>query len=288
VYTNDDVPSKIGQTLDNAMTASFGMRVAEMIKSLSLQLCNNLNSKQTDQSSDISLTDADADEDMDFSEMSEESDEDMPFDYGNDDDIGIIDGAQLTIKNRISDFELARIRGDFQAVRNAGFRVAKICGVDYTSTDSILAVSIRASKLGLSSETYAAWNMEPSEYVVLLMKYFGEYVPFERVIEGQCPRAPLELRLRKCSKYRPALLEAIEAFTKSWESRLKTDRQEQLEIEDSSKGGRLSTFGVGSSIDLLLNSDFFPMMKLRKSESQCILCFFFLGCLSGGFQGNYN
>ncbi|KAI1747837.1 hypothetical protein F4782DRAFT_551482 [Xylaria castorea] len=263
VYTNDEVPANIGKTLDDAMTSTRGLPITDLLKALSRKLCSSLeptDGEQNDDDDDIVLTDADT------LEVSDDSDSDNPIDYSDDDDFGLIDGSPHTAQVKIPDVIFERIRKDFRAVRNAGFKVGKICGVDYRSAYSILTMSIRVSKLGLSKEIYASWNLEPSDYLILLMKYDGEYVPFEDAIGRPVGQTPLSFRLRKCSKYRPTLAEALAAFSLTLPKLHPRQSVQESAIDENSPVGSSSllTFGVGDSIDLFLDTGFLSMMKIRK------------------------
>ncbi|KAI0420430.1 hypothetical protein F5X98DRAFT_27410 [Xylaria grammica] len=271
VYTNDEAPPKVGKILDEAMVSTTGMPIIELLRALSRRLCDSLDPpvKDEDSGDDNYTAMADVDEDTDSSEVSYDSDTDLPFDYGDGGHYSLISGRRDAPRISLPDTTLWRIRRDFRTVRNAGFRVGKIYGVDHESEYSIVAMSVRASKLCLSKETHTAWNLEPSDYVVLLMKYSGEYESFEHAVGRPAGQTPLEFRLRKCSRYRPTLKAAMAAF-----SSLSVEQHEcgesvpkPAESENIPKAaGELWTFSVGGSIDLLLNSDFLTMMKLRRME----------------------
>ncbi|KAI1196857.1 hypothetical protein F5X97DRAFT_334398 [Nemania serpens] len=258
VYTNEGISPKVGSILDDAMTSTTGMCIVDLLRALSRRLCNCLDLKDgeddDDDDQDFTMTDADADSDS--FELSDDSDSDNPFeeDDGDDGDFGLADGLSGTVQRGIPNAALQNIRQDFKAVRDAGFRVGMICGVEHVSAYSIMSMSIKASKLGFSSETHIALNLAPSDYVVLLMKYAGGYVSFEDTLTRPAGQTSLELRLRKCSKYRPTPEEAIATFSPG-----------NLPNKSYSQG--LLTFGVGSSIDLLLNGGFLSMMKLRRMKN---------------------
>ncbi|KAI1422115.1 hypothetical protein F5Y12DRAFT_654007 [Xylaria sp. FL1777] len=267
VYTNDEVPSEIRMVLDDAMTSTRGMLIIDLLKSLSRLLCDRLDSTgMNEESDDHNAIMTDAENDPDSSEISDDSDSDVPFDYGDEDDFGVLGESRDTRERRIPDVVLQRIRQDFRAVRNAGFRVGKICGIEHISEYSIMAMSVKASKLCLSEETHTAWNLGSSDYLVLLMKYSGNYLPFEDAIERPTKQLSIEFRLRRCSRYRPTLAQAIAAFSPTPLER-SFEQPSQISAGDENSlapGGEFLTFGVGGSIDLLLESNFLDMMKLRK------------------------
>ncbi|TGJ80826.1 hypothetical protein E0Z10_g7935 [Xylaria hypoxylon] len=272
VYANDEVPPKIGRVLDEAMTSTKGMLIVDLLRVLSHRLCDSLDptAKNEDGGDDKDVAMTDADEDADFSEASDDSDTDIPFEYGDEADFSLVREREDILRISIPDAALQRIRQDFRTVRTAGFRVGKICGVDCKSEYSIISMSVKASKLCISKETHTAWNMKSSDYIVLLMKYSGEYESFEDALRKPAGQTPLEFKLRKCSRYRPTLTEAITAFSspslQTCHSGLSV--QKHASHQDSPEiSGELLTFSVGDSIDLLLNSDFLTLMKLRKMEN---------------------
>ncbi|KAI1179737.1 hypothetical protein F4777DRAFT_531746 [Nemania sp. FL0916] len=276
VYTNDEVSSEIGETLDNAMTSTADMCIESLLRAISRQICSVLDVQDGNRDGNASMMDADVDADLhsasesygsgddDILFDSDDSDDgEALFDFSNDDNFGGADGARNIVRTSISDAVLSTIRQDFRTVRDAGFRVGKICGVDYVSNTSIMTMSIKARKLGLSSETHTAWNLEPSDYVVLLIQYSGAYVSFEDAIKKPTQQIPIEFRLRKCSRYRPEIEEAFSAFKPIDKNHPEKSNQEIMPKE----AGGLFAFGVGSSTELLLDSGFLPMMKIRRQTN---------------------
>jgi ubiquitin-conjugating enzyme E2 Q len=268
VYADGSVPLSIGPILEDAMISTKGLCIADLLKTLSRQLRNSLESSDKNKSAKAVVPNENTNADADWSEASDDSDADTPFDYDDDDDFGLTPPPNHTARMKTPDNIFQRIVQDFRTVRKAGFRVGKICGVDTVSDNNIVTMSIKAIKLGLSEDTRLAWDLEPSDYVVLLMKYSGEYISFEDAMKRPASQIPLWFRLRKCSKYRPTLAEAIAAFSTTLpKDYLGNHEQKTVRNEDSSANDvELSTFGVGGSIDLLLDSGFLTMMKLRKSE----------------------
>ncbi|KAI0536306.1 hypothetical protein GGR58DRAFT_514705 [Xylaria digitata] len=279
VYTNDEAPPKIGKVLDEAMASTTGMLIIDLLRALGRRLCDSLEPRERNEDgsddNDVVMTDAEedteegADEYANFPGFSDDDDSDteVPFEFGDDIDWDSIPGPQFSARIGIHDNVLRRIRQDFRAVRIAGFRVGKICGVDQRSEYSIVTMSIKARKLGLSKETHTAWNMGSSDYIVLLMKYHGEYESFEDALKRPAGQTPLEFRLRKCSRYRPTLTEAMAAFSSKFRQTHYSGQSAQNSGSGESASGGLSSFSVGGSIDLLLDSGFINMMKLRKMEN---------------------
>ncbi|KAI0097688.1 hypothetical protein GGR51DRAFT_552941 [Nemania sp. FL0031] len=273
VYTNGSVSPKVGGILDSAMTSTTGMRIPEFLRTISRQLRTCLESANATEGAEAIAPDTDMDADsLEAPRAPDDSDTDISFDYDDDDDddFGLYGTPQDSITHKKTPGHiLEKIRRDFRTVRNAGFRVGKICGVDYVSEHNIMTISVKASKLGLSEETHMAWNLQPSDYIVLLMMYSGKYTSFDDAMGTPTGQIPLCLKLRKCSKYRPASSEAIDTFVKSLPNNVsrKTERKISNREGSPDDGGNLSRFGVGDSINQLLGNGFLDMMKLRKREN---------------------
>lgn len=268
VYTNDEVPSDIRNTLDNSMASTRGMIIAGFLKTISRLLCETLDSPKVDAEDIDGPMTTDAEDNLDSRDDSDGSDADIPFDYGDEGDFGDFSNLGLpqgVIEKPISNVALQRIRQDFRAVNNAGFRAGKICGILHVSEYSIMSMSVKVSKLRLSEETRTAWNLQSSDYLVLLMRYSGDYIPFEDALGRPTGQVPYEFRLRRCSRYRPTPAQAIAAFSPPSRKREfgQLTEKKSPQVEDSQVS--CSEFGVGGSIDLLL-TDFIILMKLRKSK----------------------
>lgn len=242
-----------------------------MIRIISRRLCTSLNSPEEDRSGKSIPSDPHMNSDQ--SEDSDYSDSDVPFEYGDEDDFGLV--AQethpaATANTHVYKATLARIRQDLRVVRDTGFRVGKICGVDEVSEHNILTISVKVSEVEFSRETRLVWNLESSSYIVLLIKYTGLYASFDEILQRPIEesKARLEFRLRKCSRYRPTIGQAIAAFSATSSER-QTEKEVKItrNVQKSPSGEpEFSSFEVGDSIERLLNNDFLVLTKLRKSK----------------------
>jgi len=210
--------------------------------------------------------DEDEDEASHLASSGSEDDEmDMPYDSDQGDF-----GAPEIVGHKMSPLVFERIRQDLRACKDAGFRVGKICGTDESSNYGLVSISIKASKLGISDETRIAWNLDGPGYVVLLMKYDGEYTLAEDIIQAKTNRlSRLQFKLRKCSRYRPTSDQARAAFSPEYNSKRSDDQtfgKDKKKPGHETTNGELSTFGADGFIDLLLNNEFLAMMKIRKRK----------------------
>ncbi|KAI0147740.1 hypothetical protein GGR57DRAFT_505343 [Xylariaceae sp. FL1272] len=268
VYTNADVPEAVSIVLGNTLDSMRSLTVKDMIKKLTQQLCTKLDPSRGNSDDEyILITDSDH-MDEDLSEFSDDSDDEMDNGWSLDPDEPVKrrlgNRSQPTIKGEISGHLLELIRRDFQAVRQGGFRVGKVLGIDQVTDYSIASMSMRVSKLGFSDEASTALNLSPSDYVVLLMKYEGKFPTFDDIMEKGVSDIGLEFRLKKCSRYRPTAEQAIAAFRSNKRVSEDTYLPAVQDQEQTSGSHSLISFAVGESIELLLNGDFIGLTRLRR------------------------
>lgn len=213
--------------------------------------------------------------DLDDSESQEEDEgEDFEdFDFNDDDDddndaiFGLSDNARPLGGHAhyklVAPTTISRIRRDFRLVRDAGFKVARLCGFHEVVEYSIMSISARVDKLCLSGETREAWDLKSEDFVVLMIRYNGQYTTFEDAIDRPSEMSNMQFCLRKCSKYKPSVTQAIKAFVPQNTSRFSSENNSQMSttLEPDS----LTMLGVGRTIDTFMGSDFVPMVKLRNS-----------------------
>lgn len=112
-----------------------------------------------------------------------------------------------------------RIRSDLRAAKEAGFKVGHH-GDLLEGHSAFVSLSIRVVKLGISEEAMQAWQLEPSDYLILLLKYSSGYKTTEQLMgyDFRHLGSNLEMRVCLCKKYKPTLDQAIAAFATSRKS----------------------------------------------------------------------
>lgn len=161
-----------------------------------------------------------------------------------------------------------RIRQDAIRAKLAGFRVGILAGMRAESLDSILSVSIKVSHLGLSEQAIEAWDLEPRQYIVLLIRYAGPYVTFQKVMDTGVRQLQVEFRLGVSNHYKPCLSDAVAAFSTS---RLQAPDilsstldlgEDPTETEDRN----FHALFISSPMNQLINDRFLSLLKIRKNE----------------------
>ncbi|KAL4763344.1 putative ubiquitin conjugating enzyme [Aspergillus foveolatus] len=149
------------------------------------------------------------------------------------------------------------IRADLRKARNAGFRVGYLGDPEGTI---ILSASRRISKLGISGEAMEAWGLQPSQYLVLLIRYPYGYRRLIDVVQrpGEC--GMIKLYAGVCADYKPSLSSALHVFANEAAPGPADPGQE------TNKGSMepvLHSIFIGKSLQALLNSRFIDIVRYR-------------------------
>lgn len=175
---SSDLPKGVEAALGELASYAAGSTIAELLSKISERLQKVLATGS--QGDPFSIEDG-SDVEMVDDEQEEESEEEVYFDEYSD----LEDGPRMnnTTNYRCTPQNAAklnrRIKEDLRAVRFAGFKLGILQGLTADSRTSVLSISIQASKLGLSEEALQAWDLEPNQYVVLLIRYSDGYKSFE-------------------------------------------------------------------------------------------------------------
>ena len=267
VYTDSDVPPSIAKELEDSMHKAYGLKIPAMLDDLSGRLRAALGDgsahEEDKEERDAIMTDID---DMGFESDEDTSDGQFDFEYHNDDDLFGIQRSDASIVQpgtAISPPILRKIRQDFRAAREAGFKVGILCGFRQSVSKNIVSISIRVEKLCLSDETLQAWDLDPSEFVVLLIRFTDHYTTLEDAIAEPSARSNIEFCLRRCSTYKPTLQHAVAAFSAPNATERKAAASSYI---PDSTDGELSLLSIGTSIDIFMQRDFIPMLKLKSKH----------------------
>ncbi|KAH8677307.1 hypothetical protein BX600DRAFT_122349 [Xylariales sp. PMI_506] len=272
--SQDDIPHALTVILNDFVATSSGMRVYDVLSTISRRFTTAL--EENSQSprrdcEDFTMVDVeDDDAEPQDSEWSGDSDIDEEIDYDEDDTIfglglnsNTISGTPEVYTRCLQPQVLGRVRRDLRTARDAGFKVGIICGFTEPDESSIVSISVRVDKLGLSKETRNAWNLEQDDFVVLLIEYKTDYKTFEEALQQAVNKFDVRFRLRKCNKYKPTLLQAKHSFSRIDVKQQHTYRPTELEVDLNESEVRLSNFSIGQSIEAFMNSEFVPLSKLR-------------------------
>ncbi|KXT10207.1 hypothetical protein AC579_444 [Pseudocercospora musae] len=226
IFGDDDAPRHISTALQ-AVRGTGRKTVFEMLDIIS----TTLSRAHPDRDGDSHMQDSAAgfdDDDDDDDELPEHDDSDGSdgFDHGFASDneaafaIAPSTATSLTTTTASKPPRTStrtfrqRIRADLRAAKAAGFKVG-LLGPLLNASNSYVTISIRIAKLGISEEALQAWQLDSSEYLTLIIQYPNGYKTNEEFAAYDSIRLTpnIAMRLVVGKRYKPALQEAIKAFT---------------------------------------------------------------------------
>ncbi|KAJ5555559.1 Ubiquitin-conjugating enzyme E2 [Penicillium sp. DV-2018c] len=240
--TSEGCPPEVTTALENGVPLFAGSTVHKLLTNIEDLITHSATDPPVSNHSDKPEDDFDDDESMvDDGEFGWESD--------NEDNLPPPVHQQIGLKEMI--------RRDLRVVKEAGFKVG------YWGSDIgmiIVSVSCRISKLGISKEAMSAWGVEPTEYLVLLIRYAPHYADLQTVLEANdLKNTLLHMHVGLCDSYKPSFHSAIERLL---ESRTRT-LSETATSDNTMCGQIMKPLFIGRSLDSLLNEQLLGIIKLR-------------------------
>lgn len=277
IFTNSsDIPPGVNDVLEDVANFSAGMNISELLQTVSQRLTKVLASGT--QADPVNVDDDDSDVQMvdgvDEDEGEEESEEE--YDSGFDSDDGSFGYGPAAGKVSLSTYRLnpaveaklnRRIKEDLRAVKFAGFHIGILSGLKADSQTCVVSISIRAAKLGLSEEALQAWDLEPNQYIVLLIRYSAGYKTFEAVIAEPAKSLDISFRIGVSNRYKPTLPEALAAFTEITKDGGKPSEKDGTNAgrEEKPSTAGFSGIFISSSLNEFVNDQFISLLKIRNS-----------------------
>jgi ubiquitin-conjugating enzyme E2 Q len=260
IFAPDHAPASIANTLSAIADDAFGKPIQQLLTLVSRNLAS---------------TDTDGDQEMiDSQDYGDELEEE---DSGEDVDDFYLDDEPVQTKytptvglakptegyaEPTSEFR-SRIRSDLLVAKANGFKVGHLGGL-MDGMGCFVSLSCRISKLGISEEAMQAWQIEPSEYLVVVFSYPNGYKTMESVKSYDGPTAlrNFEMRVGISTTYKPTMQEAVDAFTVlSREKEKRREEDSQAEIVVAHKGFRDSF--ISRPLNELLNTRLPQLLKYR-------------------------
>lgn len=151
---------------------------------------------------------------------------------------------------------LADLRRDLRSVKAAGFKVG------YLGTLTgylIVSVAYRIAKLRLSEETMIAWNTDPRQYLILLLRYPDHYINLKQILQARRSHSErlIGFRVALCDSYKPSLATCHRIFNLTLKS------EDMGEMFDQEMSPKLSSLFIGESLQALLDERFIDILKAR-------------------------
>jgi ubiquitin-conjugating enzyme E2 Q len=243
---SESCPQLVISSLENTGSLLTGSTIEELLSRVT-NIINNAMRGHSSASSTYEEGDT-----SDFNDCKSTSDNDEPG-WASDDEENLFGIIQN--ENELRE----KIRCDLRVVKNAGFKVGCLGSTEGTI---IVSVSCRIAKLGISGEAMDAWNVNPSEYMVLLIRYMPTYIDLPMVIDlaGDAKSARIQMHVGLCDSYKPSFEHAIEVFQGTHAQDTKENGTASDKIISDHP---LRLLFIGRSLDSLLEERLFGIVKLR-------------------------
>lgn len=257
---DDDVPASIAISLQD-LPSTNGKTIAQLLELVSRALARG---GETDSDGDLVMRDSQLEDE----EGSEEEEEFEEYDYFPDEHPAQPSTHSDTTHAVVSSGQSsstpplrARVRSDLRTVKEAGFKAGHIGLLLHGSDSCYVSVSCRISKLGISEEAMEAWNIEPTQYLILLIQYPNGYKDLDTLngYENFVARQYVAMRVGVSSTYKPTMQEAIRAFAKMNKEEKDADSADHA---DQLTEGFRDVF-ISQPINALLNERLITLIKYR-------------------------
>lgn len=244
------------------------MTILDLVAAISKKLSKVLASGAEDDPFELEDgSDAGSDAGFEDVDMSDDESEQYSDDNWGMDEISGGRGTSASIK--LSPREAAdinrRIRADLRAVKLAGFRIGILNGLKADSMSSMLSISVQVAKLGLSDEAIQAWDLEPQQYIVLLIRYSNGYRDFDTIMKEAAKSADIDFRIGYSNRYKPTHAEAVAAFTEIARDANKASETGLSSEGPEKKDAGFSSLFISSSLNDFINQQFLSLVKIKGS-----------------------
>ena len=160
-----------------------------------------------------------------------------------------------------------RIRSDLRAVKEAGFRVGQLGGLMDDAENSFVTISIRVSRLGISEEAMQAWHLDPSQYLLLLIRYTFGYRTLEELLKLSSTHQSkgVVFRIGLSHGYKTPVEEAIEAFSQPKKLPRIDNGRDAVREKNPVPIARFQPCFISGPLQDLMNERLLPIINYRSA-----------------------
>lgn len=188
------------------------------------------------------------------------SDDEVEYDYEDEEWEATSDGHVLASMKPAAEAR-SMLRRDLRVVKNAGFKLGYL-GIATGSV--IIVVSCRVSKLGISEDAMQAWDVKPSEYLVLLLRYPSAYRNLEELLRNVGNRMPLlQMYVGLCTSYKPSHEDAVRVFQGSTAEQQQSNGPAESGAPGGASGPGIRRLFIDRAINSLLNERLLTIISYR-------------------------
>jgi ubiquitin-conjugating enzyme E2 Q len=266
IFAPDNAPACVAASLADISDAAAGRSVAQILELVSNRL------KSTDRDGDQQMIDSQEPEEIEESEEDEDYGEEY---FPGDEDMHSrpLPGTSLNIASTGGFTESTaafrdRIRRDLIKAKSEGFKIGHQ-GSLKEGLSCYVSLSVRIAKLGISEEAMQAWQVAPTEYLVVIFHYPAGYKSMDdlRSYDVHQSKRNFAMRIGISTSYKPTMQEAIHAFTvlsKDEEKRREASQATDTQQLETASEGFHNSF-ISRPLNELLEQRFHFLLKYRYS-----------------------
>lgn len=262
-FAPDNAPNKVAQALSDLSDSAPGKNIIQLLELVAKSL------ESTDRDGDTQMLDSGDDFHSNDEDEEEEEDDYSADEYFPDDDVvpqstfGKSETSNVQSHAQPTSVFRNRIRMDLMTAKGNGFKIGHL-GSLMDGLGCYVSISCRISKLGISEEAMQAWQIDPSEYLILIIHYPSGYKSIDSLksYDAQTARRHIGMRIGISSSYKPTMQEAVRAFTTMSKDEEKRRDDTQGESQDLSNRGFRNSF-ISCPLNELLNERLVTLIEYR-------------------------
>jgi ubiquitin-conjugating enzyme E2 Q len=264
IFAPDNAPAAVAASLNTVSDAATGKSIPQILELVSSRL---------------EVTDRDGDQQMvnsqDFHDL-EDDDDEFEEEYFPGDEENLPRGPTGDRTNtviqsgstEVTDKFKLRLRRDLLTAKREGFKVGHVGGL-MEGLGCYVSIAIRIAKLGISEEAMQAWQLQPNEYLVVILHYPRGYKNMNDLTsyDALLARHNFGIRLGVSTTYKPTMQEAIQAFTvlsKEEEKRREASQANDSQQQPESPQGFRNSF-ISRPLNDLVEQRLPMLLKYRYS-----------------------
>ncbi|KAF6819978.1 ubiquitin conjugating enzyme [Colletotrichum sojae] len=257
-FTDDEsIPQAVSQVFDDLPSLSQNKSILDTLNFISRKFSAALATDEDESDSDVEMINVDSEDD--------EEEDNYIYD---DDDFGL--DAPVVRKDSGSEppkgiTEITdRLIDDLRNAKDAGLRISLFNDANFQGGLHIFALSLPVVHLGLPKDTLEAWQVEASDYIVLLCKHDSVY-PYVERFTNLSPGSSdsLHFRFGKCTTSKPTWQSAIAAFNNNVKET--TSEAATYGAENSSAQAPFCQMPMSNSINAFMKTELALLLKYRLS-----------------------
>ncbi|KAK2066073.1 polymerase [Colletotrichum caudatum] len=263
-YTDAELlPTAVSELLDDLPSLSQNKSILDTLQLISKRMSKDLAPENSD-SSDVEMTDVDQDDDL-------ETEEDDEYDYEDDLAFGLGSDPPSLPTSINTPEGRAKVTGrlieDLRKAKEAGFKISFLTNVTEQEGSCIFALSLPVAHLGLNDDTLEAWEVDSSDYIVLLCKYDHGYPCVETFVDlASGHPSSMQFRFGKCAHFKPTLSSVLTALNPKFNNAQGTSLEDVLTTEKA-QDAAFCSMPISNSIDTFMNQQLATLLKIRLAHS---------------------